>query len=85
MDKVVPALVSFFVYTAAAGILTWAVKPPTNLTRKEQKDHLGHHLSILHAYIAIFFSSAVYVYEEGVDYNASTNSLHIAVLGVNFT
>ena len=82
MDRITPILVSLASYSVFALIISKIVNPPSDLTRKEQKDFLGQHLSIVHAYTAILLSVAVYVYEGGVDYNALTNMLHITVLGV---
>ena len=82
MDKVIPVSVSFAGYLISAGLISSLVRTPESLSRKEQKDHLGRYLSVLHAYVAVFLSSAVYIYEGGVDYNAPTNSLHLKVMAV---
>ena len=82
MDKIIPVSVSFVAYLIAAGLISALVRIPANLTRKEQKDYLGQHLSVLHAYMAIFMTSSLYIYEGGVDYNAHTTNLHLIVIGV---
>lgn len=84
MDRITPILVSSVSYSFVALLLSRYLYPPNELKRKEQKDYLGQHLSIIHAYMAIMICSAVYIYEGGIDYNAPTNMMHIVAVGVSF-
>jgi hypothetical protein len=85
MDKTVPVFISLAAYTCVALVISLVVRPPKDLKDREAKDFLGQHLSIVHAYVAIFLSLSVYIYEGGVDYNAPTDFLHLLVLAVHFT
>jgi TLC domain len=85
MDRIIPILISFAIYSISAYIIYKLVEAPINLQYKEKKDYLGQHLSILHAYSAIIASTCVYLYEGGIDYNARTNSIHLYVISVRFT
>ena len=82
MDRTTPIIVSFVSYMFSAFVISKLFHPPSQLTLKEQKDFFGQHLSILHAYCAIIGSSIAYLIEDGINYNAPTNQLHIIVLGV---
>lgn len=82
MDRTTPILVSFASYSFVALLFSRFIYPPNELKRKEQKDYLGQHLSIIHAYMAIMICSAVYIYEGGIDYNAPTNMMHVVAIGV---
>ncbi|OMJ78559.1 hypothetical protein SteCoe_21581 [Stentor coeruleus] len=81
MDRTTPILVSFASYSFVALLFSKFIYPPNELKRKEQKDYLGQHLSIIHAYMAIMICSAVYIYEGGIDYNAPTNMMHVVAIG----
>lgn len=84
MVSLVPVAISFVCYSIFAFLIKVLVSPPENLKRKEQKDYLGQHLSIVHAYLAVISSFSVYCFEGGVDYNAKTNFWHELVISVNF-
>jgi hypothetical protein len=85
IEKVVPVAIAVVLYSIIAFILFSLISPPKDLKRKEVKDFMGQHLSIVHAYITIIGSLSVYIYEGGVDYNAPTNQRHTIVLAVRLT
>jgi len=82
MVSLIPIPVSFVCYSIFAFLIKVSVTPPQDLKRKEQKDYLGQHLSIIHAYTSVISSLIVYIYEGGIDYNAPTNYWHELVISV---
>lgn len=85
MVNLFPGFISTVFYASAAFVIRHTVKVPENLKKKEEKDFLGQHLSILHAYASIIGCSAVYIYEGGIDYNSLTNQYHEWVILVILT
>lgn len=82
MVSLVPIPICLVCYSIFAFLIKFFVRLPQELKRKEQKDYLGQHLSILHAYSSVISSLIVYINEGGIDYNAPTNFWHELVISV---
>lgn len=81
-DRIIPIFSFFIGYSIFAYVLTLLVHPPPELTRKDKKDYLGQHLSIIHAYTAVIMCFGIYVYEGGIHYNKETRLEHVIAVGV---